>query len=77
MLKAIHTQEDYQATMKKAEDVVEKLQGMKLTKAAKQFEETIHETRPYRNSLGEHWRSIATNHSLGRLMREKVMKRWM
>lgn len=34
MLKAIHAQEDREAALKKAADVVEKLQGMKLAKAS-------------------------------------------
>jgi len=35
MLKAIHAQEDRQAARRKAEDVVAKLEAMRLSKAAK------------------------------------------
>ncbi len=70
MLKAIHAQEDYEAAMKKSVDVVEKLRTMKLPNAAKQVEQTIHETLSYMNYPREHWRSITTNNPLERLMRE-------
>ena len=42
--KAIHAQEDLEATRKKAADVVEKLKEMKLPKAARQVSKTIGET---------------------------------
>lgn len=70
MLKAIHAQEDYEAAMKKSHDVVGKLREMKLPNAAKQVERTIHETLSYMGYPREHWRSIATNNPLERLMRE-------
>lgn len=70
MLKAIHAQEDREAALKKSEDVVEKLKAMKLPKAAKQVEETIHETLSYMNYPREHRRSLATNNPLERLMKE-------
>lgn len=70
MLKAIHAQEDHEAAVKKSGDVVEKLRGMKLKKAADQVENTIHETLTYMHYPREHWRSIRTNNPLERLMRE-------
>lgn len=70
MLKAVHAQEDYEAALKKSVDVVAKLEAMKLPKAAKQVEETVHETLSYMHYPREHWRSIATNNPLERLMRE-------
>ena len=44
MLKAIHAQEDRQAARRKAEDVVEKLEAMRLAKAAKIVREGVEET---------------------------------
>lgn len=70
MLKAIHSQEDKAAAMEKASQVVEKLRGMKLTKAAGKVEESIHETLTYMSFPAEHWTRIRTNNTLERLNRE-------
>ena len=70
MLKAIHAQEDRQAALRKAEDVVEKLEAMKLTKAAKVVREGVEETLSYMAFPTEHWRQIRTNNPLERIMRE-------
>ncbi len=70
MLKAIHAQEDREAAEKKAVDVVEKLRGMKLRKAAKTVEEGVRETLRYMSYPREHWTRIRTNNALERLMRE-------
>ena len=70
MLKAIHAQEDFDAAMSKATDVATKLEEMKLPKAAKQIRETVHESLSYMDYPREHWRSIATNNPLERLMKE-------
>ena len=70
MLKAIHAQEDTQAAVEKARSVAEKLQSMKLTKAAKKVEESIHETLTYMSFPSEHWLRIRTNNTLERLNRE-------
>jgi transposase-like protein len=70
MLKAIHAQEDHAAAEKKAADVVTKLQGMKLAKAAKIIEEGVTETLSYMAFPREHWTRIRTNNPLERLMRE-------
>jgi len=70
MLKAIHAQEDRPAAEKKAADVVTKLQGMKLAKAAKIVEEGVAETLSYMAFPREHWIRIRTNNPLERLMRE-------
>ena len=70
MLKAIHAQEDRQAARRKAEDVVEKLEAMKLAKAAKVVREGVEETLSYMAFPPEHWRQIRTNNPLERIMRE-------
>lgn len=70
MLKAIHAQEDLEAARDKAEDVVTKLQGMRLTKAAACVRDGVEETLTYMRFPFEHWRRIRTNNPLERLMRE-------
>jgi len=70
MLKAIHAQEDRQAAMEKAKAVAEKLRAMKLSKAGKKVEESIHETLTYMDFPSEHWLRIRTNNTLERLNRE-------
>ena len=70
MLKAIHAQEDRQAAVRKAEDVAEKLEAMKLGKAAQIVREGISETLSYMAFPTEHWRQIRTNNPLERIMRE-------
>jgi transposase-like protein len=70
MLKAIHAQEDRQAARKKAEDVVAKLEAMKLGKAAQIVREGVDETLSYMLFPTEHWRQIRTNNPLERIMRE-------
>ena len=70
MLKAIHAQEDRQAALRKAADVAEKLEAMKLFKAAKVVREGVGETLSYMAFPTEHWRQIRTNNPLERIMRE-------
>lgn len=70
MLKAIHAQEDREAALRKAADVVEKLQTMKLPNAAQIVREGIRETLSYMDFPTEHWRQIRTNNPLERIMRE-------
>ncbi len=70
MLKAIHAQEDRAAALAKSKDVVEKLKGLKLKKAAKCVEEGVEETLAYMSFPSEHWRKIRTNNPLERIMRE-------
>jgi len=70
MLKAIHAQEDRQAALRKAEDVAEKLEAMKLGKAARIVREGVAETLGYMSYPMEHWRQIRTNNPLERIMRE-------
>ena len=70
MLKAIHAQEDKAEARKKAKSVVEKLKGMKLSKASEIVENGIDETLTYMDFPSEHWKKIRTNNPLERLMRE-------
>jgi transposase-like protein len=70
MLKAIHAQEDRQAALDKAQAVVEKLESMKLAKAAGIVRAGVAETLSYMAFPREHWRSLRTNNMLERIMRE-------
>ncbi len=70
MLKAIHAQEDAEATVQKAQEVMAKLEGMRLSKAAAVLREGIHETLRYLAFPREHWRRIRTNNPLERINRE-------
>lgn len=70
MLKAIHAQEDKESAKQKAQAIVEKLEGLKLFKAANLVAEGIGETLSYMEFPREHWRSLRTNNPLERVMRE-------
>jgi transposase-like protein len=70
MLKAIHAQEDFASAQAKAMVVVEKLEGLRLGKAATLVREGIQETLAHMTFPREHWRSLRTNNLLERLMRE-------
>ena len=70
MLKAIHAQEDRAAAAKKAEEVVAKLERMRLSKAAGIVATGVAETLTYMAFPREHWTRIRTNNVLERLMRE-------
>lgn len=70
MLKAIHAQESLETATEKANQVVEKLKAMKLRKASELVEEKIGQTLTYYQFPDNHWRKIATNNPLERIMRE-------
>ena len=70
MLKAIHAQEDMEEAIRKANIVAEKLEKMKLARAANTIREGIKETLSYYRFPREHWRRIRTNNPLERIMRE-------
>ena len=70
MLKAIHAAEDVQAAREKARQVVSKLRGQRLTKAADLVESGIEETLAYYAFPEPHWRRIRTNNPLERILRE-------
>jgi len=70
MLKAIHAQEDRDAALSKAMAVVERLESMRLGKAAGVVREGIAETLSYTYFPREHWLRIRTNNMLERIMKE-------
>jgi transposase-like protein len=70
MLKAIHAQEDRAAAEDKARQVIDKLEALKLGKAASIVREGIAETLSYYAFPREHWRCIRTNNPLERINRE-------
>ena len=70
MLKAIHSQEDCEASKEKAKQIVIKLKSMKLNEAAKVIEDGINETLTYTKYPRTHWRNLRTNNPIERLMRE-------
>ena len=70
MLKAIHAQEDRKAAQAKADLVTEKLEQMRLHKAAKIVREGTMETLSYMSFPREYWTRIRTNNPLERIMRE-------
>lgn len=70
MLKAIHAQEDRAEAAAKAAAVAEKLEGMRLAKAASIVREGVAETLAYMSFPREHRRCIKTNNPLERLNRE-------
>jgi putative transposase len=70
MRKAIHSQEDREAALKKSIDVVAKLREMKLSQAAQIVESGVAETLSYMSFPSEHWTRIRTNNPLERIMRE-------
>jgi len=70
MLKAIHAQEDREEAIRKANIVAEKLEKMKLARAANIIREGIKETLSYYRFPREHWRRIRTNNPLERIMKE-------
>jgi transposase-like protein len=56
MLKAIHASEDIAAAREKAIRVIEKLRGLRLTRAAELVEAAVEETLTYYAFPEEHWR---------------------
>jgi transposase-like protein len=70
LLKAAHAQEDREAALGKAEQVVAKLEGMRLGKAAELVRAGVAETLAYMSFPREHWVRIRTNNPLERLNRE-------
>src|SRR5215831_6552466 len=67
LLKAIHAQEDREAALAKAGQVVAKLEGMRLGKAAEVVRGGVAETLSYMSFPREHWARIRTNNPLERL----------
>lgn len=70
MLKAIHAQEDRASALEKSQAIAEKLENMKLPKAAELVRAGAEETLTYMSFPQEHWLRIRTNNPLERIMRE-------
>lgn len=70
MLKAIHASEDKEAAQQKAEQICEKLDRLRLKKAAKKVRDSIGETLTYYDFPREHHTRIRTNNALERIMKE-------
>jgi len=70
LLKAIHAQEDREAALAKGAQVVAKLEGMRLGKAAEVVRSGVAETLAYMAFPRGHWVRIRTNNPLERLNRE-------
>lgn len=70
LLKAIHAQEDREAALAKADQVVAKLEGMRLGKAAETVRRGVAEALGYMSFPREHWLRIRTNNPLERLNAE-------
>jgi len=66
MLKVIHASEDIAAAREKAVRVIEKLRGLRLTRAAELAEAAVEETLTYYAFPEEHWRRVRTNNPLER-----------
>jgi len=69
MLKAIYASEDLAAAREEANRVIEKLRGLRLSRAAELVETAVEETLAYAFPE-EHWRRIRTNNPLERILRE-------
>jgi transposase-like protein len=70
LLRAIHAQEDFAAAREKAQAVIQKLEEMRLPKAAHLVRSGYLETLSHMQFPREHWKRIRTNNSLERLNRE-------
>ena len=70
MLKAIHAQECASEARAKVQLVANKLELMKLDKAAELVRSGADETLAYYTFPSEHWRRIRTNNPMERIMRE-------
>jgi len=70
MLKAIHAAEDLKAAQRKAQEVIEKLEAMRLVNAARIVREAVEQTLAYYHFPREHRRRIRTNNALERIIRE-------
>lgn len=70
MLKAIHAQESFEASMEKASAVAGALEGMRLGEAARCVRDGAAETLAYTRFPMAHWRRIRTNNAIERLNRE-------
>ena len=67
LLKAVHAQEDREAALAKAAQVVAKLEGLRLGQAAAVVRSGVAETLAYMSFPREHWTRLRTNNPLERL----------
>ena len=67
LLKAVHAQEDREAALAKAAQVVAKLEAMRLGQAAAVVRAGVVETLAYMSFPREHWTRLRTNNPLERL----------
>ncbi|MZJ70863.1 IS256 family transposase [Collinsella aerofaciens] len=70
MLKAIHAQESREACGRKAGEVADELESMRLGAAARTVRDGFAETLAYTEFPPEHWRRIRTNNRIERINRE-------
>lgn len=70
MVRAIHEQESFEASMCKAEDVIKKLSEDGLKEAAKVVKDGCLETLTYTDFPIKHWKYIRTNNGIERINRE-------
>ncbi len=70
MLKAIHAQESAEAATRKAMEVADALESMKLASAAEALRESIAESVTYYRFPRKHHRGMRTNNMLERIMKE-------
>jgi putative transposase len=70
MMKAIHAQENREAALAKATDVVKTLKQMKLRRASELVESNMAETLTCYGYPSQHWLKIRTNNPMERLLKE-------
>ena len=70
MLKAIRAQESHEACGRKAGEVANELESMRLGAAARTARDGFAETPAYTEYPPEHWRRIRTNNGIERINRE-------
>lgn len=70
MLKAIHVQESREACSRKAAEVADELNRMRLGAATRTVRDGFAETLAYTDLPPEHWRRIRTNNGIERINRE-------
>lgn len=70
MLKKIHAQESHEAYGRKAEEVADELESMRLGAAARTVRDGFAETLAYTEFPPEHWHRIRTNNGIERINRE-------
>jgi putative transposase len=70
MLKSIHAQEDRRTAEAKSNEIVTRLEAMKLKSAAELVAQRVGETLTYYSYPSSHWREIRSNRPLEEIIRE-------